>query len=73
MNLHPLRVQEKRERELAEDKAPDMEALPAEDIKDRDHVREEGRVQALRVARCRFRGDFQNGVLSIYSENNSAL
>lgn len=70
MNLHPLRAQEKRERELAEDKAPDTEALPAEDIKDRNHVLVEDRVQALRVARCRFRGDFQNGVLSIYSEKN---
>ena len=70
MNLHPPRAQEKRERELAEDKAPDTEALPAEDIKGRNHVLEEDRVQALRVARCRFRGDFQNGVLSIYSEKN---
>jgi len=73
MNLHLLRAQEKRESELVEDKDPDTEVLPAEDIKDRKHVREEGRVQALRVARCRFRGDFQNGVLSIYSGKSSVL
>jgi hypothetical protein len=73
MIFHPLRAREKKEKELAEDRVPDTEALLAEDIKDRNHAREGDRDQDLRVVRCLCREGFQSVVLLIYSGNNSAL
>ncbi len=69
MSFHPLRVPEEKEKELQEGKAPDTEAQPAEDTKDKIHVQEEVFGLALRVGRCHFKDAFLNEVLAISLKN----
>jgi len=70
MSFRPLRVPEKRERELEEVPDQGMERPVAGGTKGKGLVLAGGCGPASRVGRCLFTGDFPRGVLPIYLEKS---
>ena len=70
MSFRPLRVREKRERELEEVPVQDMERPVAGATRGKGLVLEGGCGPASRVGRCLFTDGFPRGVLPIYLEKS---